>query len=73
MAPYDSDSGDEDWTNQYDQGPDEDTSILRNGKQALGLTKKYVPTWKPGHAIREFYQNWYVLWGLTLYSSHVCR
>jgi hypothetical protein len=57
MAPYDADYEDWDHDSEY-EGLDEDRNILRRGRQALGLNSRYVPSWKPGHAIREFYQNW---------------
>lgn len=35
-------------------------SVLRDGKQSLGLGENYVPGWRPPHAIREYHQNWFV-------------
>lgn len=36
----------------------EDRDTLRRSKQALGLTRSYVPSWTSRDALREFYQNW---------------
>ncbi|CZR65094.1 uncharacterized protein PAC_14994 [Phialocephala subalpina] len=58
MDPYDSDSGTEDWEFGDSYDLDDDRSVLRPGRQALGIGRNYVPSWKPAHAIREFYQNW---------------
>lgn len=35
-------------------------SDLRAGRQALGLTRNYVPDWTTRDAFREFVQNWFV-------------
>jgi hypothetical protein len=34
---------------------------LTRCRQALGLSIKYVESWKPRDAFREFFQNWSVL------------
>jgi hypothetical protein len=36
----------------------EDRDTLRRTKQALGLTRNYVPSWTSRDAFREFFQNW---------------
>ena len=36
-------------------------SDLRAGRQALGLTRNYVPDWTTRDAFREFVQNWFVV------------
>ncbi|PVH72999.1 hypothetical protein DL98DRAFT_576490 [Cadophora sp. DSE1049] len=58
MDPFDSDSEVEDWDDEAQFQLDDGHNVLRRSRQPLGLTRKYVPRWKPVHAIREFYQNW---------------
>ncbi|KAH7305638.1 hypothetical protein BKA65DRAFT_560112 [Rhexocercosporidium sp. MPI-PUGE-AT-0058] len=36
----------------------EDRDTIKNGRQALGLTRNYVPSWTSRDAFREFFQNW---------------
>jgi hypothetical protein len=57
MNPYNDDSDDEE-IEYEDQGFYEDRDTLSRGRQALGLSVNYVPSWKPPHAVREIYQNW---------------
>ena len=62
LDPYESDWDplyDADELDEFDD-PHFHTSrdILARGNHPLGIAKGYVPRWKPGHAIREYYQNW---------------
>ncbi|KAF8853690.1 hypothetical protein BDZ45DRAFT_806466 [Acephala macrosclerotiorum] len=43
---------------ELSQELNEDRDVLKKGRQALGLTRKYVPTWTARDAFREFFQNW---------------
>lgn len=36
----------------------EDRDTIKRSKQALGLTRNYVPSWTSRDAFREFFQNW---------------
>ncbi len=48
--------GSDDWGLFLDPGND-----LSAGRQALGLTRNYVPDWTTRDAFREFIQNWFVI------------
>jgi hypothetical protein len=51
----------------------EDRNVLKKSRQALGLSRDYVPAWDSRDAFREFYQNWSVLSEhRTLSSSLIC-
>jgi hypothetical protein len=41
---------------------------LRPSTQQIGLSRNYVPGWRPRDAFREFYQNWYLTLSLMLVS-----
>ena len=41
-------------------------SDLCAGRQALGLTRNYVPDWTTRDAFREFVQNWFAICPLNL-------
>lgn len=47
----------------------EDRNVLKKSRQALGLSRDYVPTWDSRDAFREFYQNWSVLSEHPKFSS----
>lgn len=47
----------------------EDRNVLKKSRQALGLSRDYVPEWDSRDAFREFYQNWSVLSEHPTFSS----
>jgi hypothetical protein len=53
-------TNDSDASSDYDDEY-EDREALTRCRQALGLSIKYVETWKSRDAFREFFQNWFVL------------
>jgi hypothetical protein len=55
MAFSDSDDGAS--VSDFPDG-DRELGILKAGRQALGLTRNYVPDWQTRDGFRELYQNW---------------
>jgi hypothetical protein len=51
---------DSDWV-EPSNDLNEDRNVLKKSRQALGLSRDYVPDWDSRDAFREFYQNWSVL------------
>ncbi|KAE9373626.1 hypothetical protein N431DRAFT_338191 [Stipitochalara longipes BDJ] len=43
---------------ELSEEPTEDRDALKKGRQSLGLSRSYVPSWDSRHAFREFFQNW---------------
>lgn len=52
------DSSESEHSDAFDAQEDDERDVLRPARQALGLSRKYVPDWKQIHAIRELYQKW---------------